>query len=407
MNHSMKLTSTYRDIALIFFIVLIALLFRRYDAFTRPQLWAEDYNVYFLQVEDFGARSIIMPYGGYLHILPRLFSGLYHLLHISYFHIPRCYSFTELLFTFFIAVNLWQASGYLNLKNRIIYAVAFLFLPLGSDIFMNFTNINWIASLYLINFVFAWNTGYTEKYYYWHLVVLSIISLSGPFSVFLSPLILLLIIMERKLLTIKNLVPLIIILLGGCIQFIYIQFIDHNFYRGVLANGEDYHLFKLITNNMTQLIFLRENFMQWISPFKALIFSFIIFLFFVYFIIRCYVRVNNKRKYLLLLYGCIIMGAYIKSYWPNESRVLALENPRYYFIPFICIAWIIILALDKKIDRLFVAVYLAFFLGHSNYIQMPLPDKSWKTQIQEYYEGKRQEIEYNPEGWHSPVPRRK
>lgn len=385
----------------IFLIILIALLARRYDAFINPQLFAEDGNVYFIQFEQYGIKSLLIPYGGYLHFVPRLVVAFWGILKVNYFYLPACYSFSEFVITFFIAVSIWNSGEYLGIKHRMLYAVSFLLLPIASDIFMNLTNINWITSLYLINFLFA-RPDYKNKYL--NLAVLFIISLSGPFSTLLIPVILAALFFERKNLSIGKMAPLLFMLLGGIIQLIYIAFIDTGFYRGVSAPPEQYHLLKLITNNIREYFFLSQ--IKWLSGTVILFISFVIFLFLLYVFIRGYIKINNKRKYMLLWYAIITLISFIKAYWPNESQILGIYNARYYFIPFTCIAWLMILSFDKEITLIYSVGYFALFLILSKHIRMILPDKHWKTEIAEYYQGKREVIDINPKGFEFTMPKR-
>jgi hypothetical protein len=394
-----------RDIKLLFLIVIAALLVRRFDAFTRPQLYAEDYTIYFFQFEQYGFSSLLTPYGGYLHFVPRLISIFWGTMHANYLKIPICYSFSEFIVTFLVVFNIWKTSFYLNIKHNILYATCFLFLPIASDIFMNLANINWIVSLYLLNFLFIGRPIQKNKYLTYILIL--IISLSGPFSTLLSPLILLIIVLERKELSVEKLVPLCLILLGGTIQFIYLKFIDTDFYRGVSLPPDSHHLLKLITNNTGDLLLFRYVATQWSSSLPVMIVSFSAFLLLLSIFIFRYIKVENKRRYILLGYSVIVFCAFIKAYWPNESQVLALYNSRYYFLPFTCIAWLMILSFDTKIKPLYVVLYLIYFVAQLPVISMILPDKQWSKQILEYYDGKRKEISINPEGWHYVLPDRK
>ena len=99
--------------------------------------------------------------------------------------------------------------------------------------------------------------------------------------------------------------------------------------------------------------------------------------------------------------------AFVHAYWPNESHVLAMEIARYYFIPFTCIGWLMILSFDKKIKPLYITIYLVFFSIQLHHTRMVLPDKEWKKQVSEYYDGKRQQIDINPEGWQIVLPPKK
>ena len=140
-----------------------------------------------------------------------------------------------------------------------------------------------------------------------------LISLSGPFSTLLLPLIVVVIILERKDLTYRKIVPLSLILVGGIIQFIFIKFIDTDFYRGQPGPPEQYHFFMLITKNMSEFLFMKYGFMQWLSQGDMMFISFIVFLIIVYIFIARYVKMDNKRRYLLLCYAVIAFCAYIKE----------------------------------------------------------------------------------------------
>jgi hypothetical protein len=236
---------------------------------------------------------------------------------------------------------------------------------------------------------------------------LFLISLSGPFSALLSPLVVLIIILERKQLTTRKLIPLVVIILCGVVQSICIKFIDPNFYRGTPGQPESFHVYKLFTNNMNELLFMKYNFMQWLSPFKMIIISSFALLVLLYNFIAGYIHIANKRRYVLVGAAIILLCAYIKTYWPNESRVLALDNARYYFIPYTCIGWLMILAFDKKIRPVYIVLYIGFFVAQHRYTQTRLPDKQWKKQILEYYDGKRDVIDINPDDWHFTMPKRK
>jgi hypothetical protein len=401
MNIDTTKQSNKKALFILFLVVLGALLFRVPGAFTYPQLFAEDGTIYLSQYEQYGVRSFIMSYGGYLHFVPRLISIFWGLLHVNLLYIPACYSLTEFFFTLFIAFYIWKSSEWLNIKNRVLYATCFLLLPIGSDIFMNLTNINWIGSLYLINFLFIRPTDYTPRYYYSTLILLFLISFSGPFSTLISPLIVAAIIKERKTLTLKKIAPMGIILAGGFIQFMYIVFIEGNMDRKMNMAGEQYHVLKIITNNTGKLLFFEH--IDWPSPTIKMIISFIVFLALAVFFIIAYQKIANRRKHILLFYGMIVFASFVKAYWPNESRVV-LGNPRYYFLPFICIAWLLILSYDKQIKWPFIAAYLAFLALHNSFVIMRLPNKEWKKQVIEYYRGETDTININPEGWKVGLP---
>src|SRR3954469_5115510 len=55
---------------------LLVLVIRKTDSFSHPQFWAEDGPVFFLEADLSGWRSVLHPYSGYLHLIPRLVAML-------------------------------------------------------------------------------------------------------------------------------------------------------------------------------------------------------------------------------------------------------------------------------------------------------------------------------------------
>src|SRR5215472_2407952 len=59
--------------AILFALVFLLLVFRRPDALTNPQFWAEDgVQFFFSQITRGTWASLFRPYAGYLHLIPRL-----------------------------------------------------------------------------------------------------------------------------------------------------------------------------------------------------------------------------------------------------------------------------------------------------------------------------------------------
>jgi hypothetical protein len=400
-----KQVEKYASIGAIFLIVFGVLFFRRADAFTHPQFWAEDFPIFLQQYEQLGFRSLTTVYGGYMHFVPRLIAILWGTLHVDYSYLPLCYNLSAFFVTFLVAVNLWYGAGYLNLKNRIPYAVLFVLLPLWADIFMTITNVNFITGLVLVNFLLVWHTGREPRYYYMNLLLLFIISLNGPFSTILSPIVVIIFFVERKQMTIRKAVPLAIILFGGMVQGICIKFIDPDFFRGFPGATEKYHLIRFITNNMNRLVFLNKTIDK--SETVSIVVSIVAFCILLWLFIRSYRKITLKGKYILPLTACLFLAAFIKTYWPNESLILAMENARYYFIPYTCIGWVFIAGNDGKIKLWHLIAYVVFFFLQREGTSFRLTDKHWKQQVREYYEGKRDTMEINPAGWHFIMNKKK
>jgi hypothetical protein len=399
----------YKNANLLFItaIIFLVLFFRKSEQFTNPQLYAEDGPVFFQQFTELGIASLVKPYNGYLHLLPRLIAFFFGAIKINYLYIPLCYSMSCFMVTLFIAVAIYRSTYSLNLKNRVLYSIIFVILPLGDEIFMNITNIMWLSSAYLIQYVFVYDRDIEKERYPVTLLVLFILSLTGPFSFLLSPAVFLILVFKWKNLPFKKIVPLGIILMGGFIQFICLKFIDPDVHRGFPGEPEAYHLLKLFTNNVGGLAFLKSSLFAGSPEKRMLIVETVLFIITAYGLVRLYAQIHDKNKHLLAYAGIATLASFVISYWPNESRILALSIPRYYSLPYICIAWIIILGMDRKINLGLIAAYAVFFVMHSSDMNYYFPDRQWQRQIQEYREGKREIIDISPDGWNFRLPKRK
>lgn len=389
-----------KHILSVFVIVLVVLMFRRFDGFVNPQLWAEDGTVFLQQYIDMGAKSIITPYAGYLHFLPRLIVYFYGLLSVNLLYIPLLYAVTCVVILLLLAFKFLNSATNLSLQNKIVFATIFLYVPVGTEIFMNITNLIWFSALYLVDFLLMGYKQYeTSRYKVPIIFMVFIAALTGPFSLLLSPIIVLIIFIERKTIKLNQLLPMIIIMLGGLIQLVCIKTSGNGISRAVPGNPEKYHLLKLIEFNISDLAFASKGLWPDMSDGLKTIISMFLFCGLLYIISKSYIKINLQRKYILILAPVVFLGSFVVSFWPMETIALAFGCPRYYFVPYVCIAWIFIIGHDKQIVTKDIVIYGFYFLLHAKSMSESLPDKEWKKQILEYQSGNRNQIEINPNGW--------
>ena len=391
--------SKTRDIVILFVLVIAILMFRRFDAFTNPQIWAEDCLIFFKQVEEEGVKSLFIPYSGYLLLMQRLVVLFFHSLSVSYFIIPVLYNITAVIITFLVVYGMYESAVYMKLKHKIAYATWFLFMPVAPDLTMIMGATGWYANLNLLNYIFVGNTFRNNAIYALHTLIILILALTQPFSLFFSPATLLMLIIERKEMTFKKALPYILVLAGGATQFVHIFYIDTGFYRGVPVPPEPNHLLRLFTNNVSQMFFFRSGVFPFAIGTFERIMSAVMLLPIAGVLYLIYKKANARRKYVLLISASVCFMAFIKTYWPNESFVLALENARYYLFPFACIGWLTIIALDDRMNLFYIGAYFIFFWVHRNHMRYSLGDKHWKKQLIEFYDHKRDAIDINPDGW--------
>ena len=397
------------DIIFITSVVIIALLFRRYDAFDNPQIYAEDGKIFLQQYKELGIASLFKPYAGYLHTVPRLVALLWG--GVDYIFLPACYNYTTLVITTAVAIYLYHRGKKMGLKHPVLFGTAFLFLPLDSEIFMNLTNVIWITSLAVVVYVFTYRPEDNDDVNYFSiqqltkLVVLIVFALTGPCALLLSPIILLKLWMERKKISIKNSIPLGIILICGAIQVICMKLIDPGWDRRGEVVYKPGHFVEFLTNNIKDLFFLNKPIFLNLSPEIMPAICFVILAALVLVFLWIYKKCGFRDKYVLLLAGVLYFASFIVVYWPNEYFVLALHSARYYFIPYACIALIVIVAADKKLKNSHIALYLAFISFHGPLIAFALPDKHWKAQVLAYKSGTTDELQINPDGWSVKLPK--
>lgn len=393
------------SILAVFIIVILILMFRRFDGFTNPQLWAEDGTVFLQQYTEMGVKSLITPYAGYLHTIPRLIVFCFGLLSINLIYIPLLYSITCVVFMLLLAYRFLKSADELSLQNKVLFATVFLYVPLGTEIFMNVTNLIWFTALYMVDFLLVGYKQYeSSRYKLTIAVALFVVALTGPFSLLLSPIIVLIILLERKTISFKQLTPMILIMIGGVIQLICIKTSGNGISRAISGNPEKYHLLKLIELNIGDLAFASKGLWPEMGSGLKTIISMLLFGGLLYLIGRAYVKINLQRKYILIAAPIVFLGSFVVSFWPMETIALAFGCPRYYFVPYVCIAWIFVIGLDKTIVAKDIAIYGFYFLLHAKSMRGALPDKEWKKQVTEYQNGQRTQIDINPDGWKlSPV----
>ena len=406
-----KFNRKYVDIIAIFIVVLVAMMYRRYDAFAKPQLWAESGTVILHEWETFHLHSIFIIYMGYLATLPRIIAALIGSCSINFLYIPLVYNLSAFLVTFLVAVGLWHSACRMNVRHRVLYATLFVLLPVANELFMDEGCVPWLTGIYLVNYLFAWDNKINEQHYFLTLILLLIFSTSGPFAAVLSPVIAIMIVVNIKETSLKRLAPLLVILAGGITQLICLKFIQAEAFSVRIDSWggiekDHFHLLMLFTKNISELLYFNDGILSGMPGYLQTGISLLVLVGFALFFVISYRGIANNKKYILLLVAVIFFVSFIITYWPKESKILSLEIARYYFIPYTCIGWLLIMAWDDKIKTGHIAIYITFLLLHSRFIKTSLPDKKWGEQIKEYYKGERDTININPDGWKVILPKR-
>ncbi len=126
---------TWLALALVALVVSV----RKTDALANPQLWAEDAWIFFHQQHTQGARALLVPYSGYLHLVPRLVAlAVDACAPLAW--VPAAYAWTSLLVLLVVARQ--ALSPRLELPCRVPLALALVLVPhVSNEVFLNLANL--------------------------------------------------------------------------------------------------------------------------------------------------------------------------------------------------------------------------------------------------------------------------
>jgi hypothetical protein len=185
----MKNTSSSQDKSFKPFLFLLSivlsiliLIWRKPEAFTKPQFWAEDGVIFFQQHFQTGAGSFFTPYAGYLHAIPRIIT-LLTFRDVSYQNMPLAYNLSSLILFLGLVCFIWRRTGF-DPYTKFFMTLALSLVPVGSEMVLCLTNVQWYSNLFIPLFFLV---GYNRKYAVFDGIALFLVGLSGPFSLVFLP----------------------------------------------------------------------------------------------------------------------------------------------------------------------------------------------------------------------------
>lgn len=199
---SVPMTSFFRRL-LPFLLVLWAagLLYPRLDnlrdVYSGRLLWAEDVAVFMPQAESMGLAAIGDLYAGYMHLYPRLVAWIGS--HFSLLDRPAVY-FTGWMLAYLLMV--WVLIRTARDQGWHWFSVAAMLAavalqPQNGEVLFNITNAQWMLGVPLF-LIAIWGTRLTRSKTPWlEVVLLLLMSFTGPFSAFLTPALLLRMVVQK------------------------------------------------------------------------------------------------------------------------------------------------------------------------------------------------------------------
>jgi hypothetical protein len=126
---------------------VVILILRKPWALLTPQLWAEDGTIHLNDVEQFGLGACLVPYRGYLHVVPRLIAWIARAT-ADPAHWPLIYNTGALLFTALLFARM--ASPRLAAPGKPWLVLSFVLVAHSGEIFLNITNLHWFLDFFLV-----------------------------------------------------------------------------------------------------------------------------------------------------------------------------------------------------------------------------------------------------------------
>lgn len=185
MNNSIS-TNRLFSFFLIFAICFIVFAMRKPDVIVNPQFWAEDGTVWYQQAYTLGAiKSLILPQNGYYQSIGKLVASFS--LIFPMYAAPLIYNIIAISIRCFMVMFLLSSRmERYPLIGRSILALFIVLMPHIDEVHANITNTHWYLSMWLFMIIIANDS----KGLYWKAhdyIILIISGLSGPFIVFLAP----------------------------------------------------------------------------------------------------------------------------------------------------------------------------------------------------------------------------
>ena len=378
--------------------VLAALAFllflRKPHALHTPQLWAEDGSIFLMQTDLHGLSALLMPYMGYLHTIPRLIAALAPpLLDPAWW--PALYNGVS--FAIWLAVLARFFTPRFNLPGKPWLAFALIAVAHPGEVHFNITNLQWLTAFVLIQQVLITPPA-NMRQRVTDLLILAIVTLTGPFGIAFLPLFVWRWWRERSR---DNLAALVVVIVCAAVQAWF-----------VVKTGPRFEFQAEPLRFMPNLVVFARRLVVWpvLGPDLALSLppkmiaaiggTFLIAL------IGWTLRPDARRPLRLQVLAafCLITLAALHRTRPDTWAADTLEfGDRYFYIPRVLLAWLLIWEFDampRTVASTARAIALAAMVMNATHYTVRAPkDYAWATHVEPIRQGVPAELPTLPEGW--------
>lgn len=340
---------------ILFFVFTVLILFLHSpNVFLHKSLWAEDGNIFFNQAEIYGIRSLFISYSGYYHTTIRLIALLASC--FSLYVIPYIYLVFVIILEFISVLLTYKVFNLEKFKYGYIIAFIPLLIPVPVEIYDNLTNSQWILA-YIFAILVSLDFSKFNKFGYSLLILL--LSLSGPFSIFLLPFIVLKLCLKKDFKANFSVY---------CAYIIGLVCQSYSVINSSRVEGDGIFTTDIILKYLNCFIFH-------FSSFKFL--SVVIFLIALFCIYQLMKKVRDNLPLLsVFTLGFFTLCASIYSAIKENFITVGLLPDRYIYLYILSIFLIIIFTLKNK----YVTILL-FLVALSQFSRRPLDNIYWNQYV--------------------------
>jgi hypothetical protein len=300
-----------------------------------PQFWAEDGSVFFQQAYNRGIEALLAPYAGYLHAYPRLVAALVVPLPLAW--APALYAGASAAVFALVMWTVWQARvTALERAAMMLLAVA---VPHSGEVFLNLTNAQWPLSLVLAAALLIDPEDLSRRRFVMLVALIILAGLTGPFCLLALPAWLLVWITGPRGRRATTLFGVLVVC--AIIQFATLLAnprVDPVTAQGIVPGGS---LLRAIGR------FFHELLLHYAAPTPvAIVVASAVILLAMVGGVRS-ARARPVSALCLVAAGVFAAALYV--FRTNPSAISAFGNgARYFFIPFVCLSWAIVLSLNTQ-----------------------------------------------------------
>ena len=345
-----------------FLLAAVVIASRRYVQILHPDVWVEEGTIFLPAFAKSGWSELFTPLYGYLLVPSKMVS--FFGLSLSFVHFPEYATALSLIVQ--SACVLAVAFAPTQLPAKFLCAMAVVFVPSGTEVFLVPLYTFWWTTI-LIFLALLWHPRGGQ---YFRNALLLIGGLSSPVVVLLAPMFVLRAAVERT----KSEVLTAAIALGlGATQLTF-----------VLGNEGTGSIISSISKiDLVLGKYLGTPLMD-VSMIGASVFGLVVALFLAFGLLL----IPKADRFAYLLLGLSLSAAIASSIVrvPVEAPHPLLAGPRYFFLPFILLAWMLIwISMRAKLLPSLAAIALAAAflpMGFSNFFGVPqVPKRPWAEQV--------------------------